>query len=116
MGDAIHAVSPTAGQGASLAMEDAVVLALCLRDIPQWDQACITYERVRRVRVEQVVRYARNLGSWRAMSNPVQVWFWELLMPFFLKRSANSTALDWIYSYKVDWDAPVKATPGPSGI
>jgi hypothetical protein len=48
------------------------------------------------------------------MTNPIQVWFWELLMPFFLKRSANPTALDWIHSYKVDWDAPVEGTPDPA--
>jgi 2-polyprenyl-6-methoxyphenol hydroxylase-like FAD-dependent oxidoreductase len=114
VGDAIHAVSPTAGQGASLAMEDAIVLAYCLRDIPQLEQAFATYEGLRRERVERVVQYARSLGSWRAMTNPIQVWFWELLMPFFLKRSAKPTALDWLYSYKVDWDAPVEGTPDPS--
>ena len=111
VGDAIHAVSPTAGQGASLAMEDAIVLAQCLRDIPEVEQAFATYERLRRERVERVVQYARSLGSWRVMTNPIQVWFWELLMPLFLKRSADPTALDWLYSYKVDWDAPVKGTP-----
>jgi 2-polyprenyl-6-methoxyphenol hydroxylase-like FAD-dependent oxidoreductase len=107
VGDAIHAVSPTAGQGASLAMEDAIVLAQCLRDLPEEEQAFTTYERLRRARVERVVQYARSLGSWRAMTNPIQMWFWELLMPFFLKRSANPTALDWLYSYQVNWDAPV---------
>ncbi len=112
VGDAIHAVSPTAGQGASLAMEDAIVLAQCLRDIPELEQAFATYERLRRERVERMVQYAHSLGSWRAMTNPIQVWFWELLMPFFLKRSANPTATDWVYSFKVDWDAPVEATPG----
>jgi len=114
VGDAIHAVSPTAGQGASLAMEDAIVLAKSLRDIPEWEQAFATYERLRRERVERVVHYARSLGSWRVMTNPIQVWFWELLMPLFLKRSANPTALDWLYSYKVEWDAPVEGTPDPS--
>jgi 2-polyprenyl-6-methoxyphenol hydroxylase-like FAD-dependent oxidoreductase len=112
VGDAIHAVSPNAGQGASLAMEDAIVLAQCLRDIPELEQAFATYERLRRERVERMVQYAHSLGSWRVMTNPIQVWFWELLMPFFLQRSANPTATDWIYSYKVDWDAPVEATPG----
>jgi len=34
IGDAAHAVSPSSGQGASLAAEDAVVLATCLRDVP----------------------------------------------------------------------------------
>jgi 2-polyprenyl-6-methoxyphenol hydroxylase-like FAD-dependent oxidoreductase len=113
VGDAIHAVSPNAGQGASLAMEDAIVLAQCLRDIPELKEAFITYERLRRERVERVVQYAHSLGSWRVMTNPIQIWFWELLMPFFLKRSANPTELDWIYSYKVDWDAPVEGTHDP---
>jgi 2-polyprenyl-6-methoxyphenol hydroxylase-like FAD-dependent oxidoreductase len=112
-GDAIHAVSPTAGQGASLAMEDAIVLAQCLRDIPEVEQAFATYERLRRERVERVVHYAHSLGSWRAMTNPIQAWFWELLMPFFLKRSTNPTALDWLYSYQVDWDAHVEKAPDP---
>ena len=107
-GDAIHAVSPTAGQGASLAMEDAIVLAKSLRDAPEGEQAFATYEHLRRARVERVVQYARSLGSWRAMTNPIQIWFWELLMPLFLKRSTNPTALDWLYSYQVEWDTPVK--------
>ena len=47
------------------------------------------------------------------MTNPIQMWFWELLMPFFLKRSANPTALDWLYSYRVEWHAPVEGTVDP---
>jgi 2-polyprenyl-6-methoxyphenol hydroxylase-like FAD-dependent oxidoreductase len=111
VGDAIHAVSPTAGQGASLAMEDAIVLAQCLRDIPEHEQSFATYEQLRRARVERVVQYGHSLGTWRPMTSPIQAWIWERLMPFFLKRSANPTALDWLYSYQVDWDASV-AVPG----
>jgi 2-polyprenyl-6-methoxyphenol hydroxylase-like FAD-dependent oxidoreductase len=48
VGDAIHAVSPNAGQGPSLAVEDAIVLAKCLRDISDLEQAFATYERLRR--------------------------------------------------------------------
>ena len=33
IGDAAHAPSPSSGQGASMAMEHAVVLAKCLRDV-----------------------------------------------------------------------------------
>src|SRR5690606_490692 len=39
MGDAAHAMSPSAGQGASLAFEDALVLARSLRDLPDPDAA-----------------------------------------------------------------------------
>jgi 2-polyprenyl-6-methoxyphenol hydroxylase-like FAD-dependent oxidoreductase len=107
VGDAIHAVSPTAGQGASLAIEDAIVLAQCLRDLPDGKQAFMAYERLRRARVERVVHYGHSLGTWRPMTSPIQEWFWERLMPLFLRRSANPTALDWLYAYQVDWDASV---------
>jgi 2-polyprenyl-6-methoxyphenol hydroxylase-like FAD-dependent oxidoreductase len=107
VGDAIHAVSPNAGQGASLAIEDAIVLAKCLRDIPDHALAFATYERLRRERVERMVQYARRLGQGKVMTNPIQIWFRDMLMPFFLKRFANPAALDWGYSYHVDWDEPV---------
>ena len=35
VGDAAHAPSPSSGQGASMALEDAVELARCLRDVPR---------------------------------------------------------------------------------
>ncbi|MEU2778350.1 FAD-dependent oxidoreductase [Streptomyces sp. NPDC007162] len=52
LGDAAHAASPAAGQGASMALEDAVVLAKCLRDLPDTDSALTRYESLRRERVE----------------------------------------------------------------
>ena len=107
VGDAIHAVSPGAGQGASLAIEDAIVLAKCLRDREDHALAFAIYERLRRARVEHMVRYGRSLGQAKVMTNPIQVWFRDMLMPFFLKRFANPAALDWVYSYKVDWDEHV---------
>lgn len=103
IGDAVHAVSPNSGQGASLAVEDAIVLAKCLRDISDLDQAFATYEHLRRTRVERVVKYGRSTGQAKVMTNPVQVGFRDMLAPLFLKFFANPAALDWVYSYKVDW-------------
>jgi 2-polyprenyl-6-methoxyphenol hydroxylase-like FAD-dependent oxidoreductase len=54
IGDAAHAPSPSSGQGASLAVEDGVVLAQCLRDEPGIPQAFTSFERIRRRRVERV--------------------------------------------------------------
>ena len=110
VGDAVHAVSPNAGQGASLAMEDAIVLAKCLRDSSDLEQAFSTYEHLRRGRVERVVKYGRSTGQAKVMTNPVQVWFRDLLAPLFLKFFANPAALDWVYSYQVDWDESVGNT------
>jgi 2-polyprenyl-6-methoxyphenol hydroxylase-like FAD-dependent oxidoreductase len=107
LGDAVHAVSPSAGQGASLAIEDAIVLAKCLRDSEDLSQAFATYERLRRERVERMVRYGRSTGQAKVITNPIGVWFRDLLTPFFLKHFANPAALDWVYSYTVDWDEQV---------
>ncbi|WP_260637644.1 FAD-dependent oxidoreductase [Streptomyces angustmyceticus] len=52
IGDAAHAASPATGQGASMALEDAVVLAKSLRDAPDLDSALSLYEACRRPRVD----------------------------------------------------------------
>jgi 2-polyprenyl-6-methoxyphenol hydroxylase-like FAD-dependent oxidoreductase len=52
IGDAAHAASPATGQGASMALEDAVVLAKALRDAGSTEAAFHAYERLRRPRVE----------------------------------------------------------------
>ncbi|MEW2296120.1 NAD(P)/FAD-dependent oxidoreductase [Streptomyces sp. NPDC006743] len=52
VGDAAHAASPATGQGASMALEDAVVLAKCLRDSPDHPTALTLYESLRRPRTE----------------------------------------------------------------
>lgn len=52
VGDAAHAASPATGQGASMALEDAVVLAKSLRDAPDIDAGLTLYETLRRPRVE----------------------------------------------------------------
>src|SRR5262249_5554402 len=44
IGDAAHAIGPHVGQGASLALEDAFVLAKCLRDLPQATRAFDAFE------------------------------------------------------------------------
>jgi 2-polyprenyl-6-methoxyphenol hydroxylase-like FAD-dependent oxidoreductase len=108
VGDAIHAVAPSAGQGASLAVEDAIVLAKCLQDVPDLSQAFATYEQLRRARVERMVKHGRNAGQGKVITNPIAVCLRDLLTPFFLKLFANPAALDWVYSYTVDWEEKVQ--------
>jgi 2-polyprenyl-6-methoxyphenol hydroxylase-like FAD-dependent oxidoreductase len=100
VGDSAHATSPHIGQGASLALEDAAVLARCLRDIPDLEQAFSTYQDLRQERVETLVKKARRMGD-RKIPNPIMGWFRDLMLPFFLKHGAGS--MDWVYSYKVEW-------------
>src|SRR5215472_18676756 len=61
-GDAAHAPSSSSGQGASLAIESAIVLARCLRDLP-YDQAFAAYETLRRPRVERVIKETTRKNS-----------------------------------------------------
>jgi FAD-dependent urate hydroxylase len=107
IGDAVHATSPNSGQGASMALEDALVLAKCLRDIPDAEVAFAAYERLRRERVERVVAYSRRIGQSKAISNPVGRWLRDQIMPFALKHFANPESYAWLYTYHVDWDEKV---------
>jgi 2-polyprenyl-6-methoxyphenol hydroxylase-like FAD-dependent oxidoreductase len=116
VGDAAHATSPSAGQGASLALEDAIMLAKCVRDLPELEDAFAAYERRRRARAERIVRSSRARGQNKAITNPIMRRLRDLTLPFFLKRFANSDSLNWLYDYKVDWDEPLEeAAYGATG-
>jgi len=106
IGDAIHATSPNAGQGASLALEDALMLARCVRDIGNLEEAFRHFELLRRERVEKIVKYSRSIGQRKHATNPVQVFFRDLMLPFFLKQ-ANRQSHAWMYDYRVNWNDKV---------
>ena len=105
VGDSAHATSPHAGQGASMALEDAVMLGKCLRDVTDLDAAFAKYESLRKDRVEKLVKSARRTGNSKTITNPIAIALRDLLMPVFLKRLAGSAELEWVHSYKVDWNA-----------
>ncbi|MFB0617621.1 FAD-dependent oxidoreductase [Streptomyces sp. AGS-58] len=74
VGDAAHAASPATGQGASMALEDAVVLAKALRDLPDPPTALAEYERFRRPRVEHNITVSGGLSrGTRPPSGPAAV-------------------------------------------
>jgi 2-polyprenyl-6-methoxyphenol hydroxylase-like FAD-dependent oxidoreductase len=98
-GDAAHATSPSSGQGASLAIEDAIVLARCLRDSGDHRQAFERFEAERRPRVERVVAYSRTISNSKA-AGPVARVFRDLMLPIFLKKSASQESLAWMYRYQ----------------
>jgi 2-polyprenyl-6-methoxyphenol hydroxylase-like FAD-dependent oxidoreductase len=101
IGDAAHATSPHAGQGASLALEDAVTLARCLRASTDPAAAFPAFERLRRRRVERLVREARRQGS-RKVAGPFGRRFRDLMLPLFIGLGVRS--LRKTYAYRVDWD------------
>jgi 2-polyprenyl-6-methoxyphenol hydroxylase-like FAD-dependent oxidoreductase len=105
IGDAAHATSPHAGQGASLAIEDALVLAQCLRDHGDVTQAFARFEALRRERVEKIVKYARRMGHSKTISSRFALKLRDATLPFVLKHFATPEARAWIYAYRVDWKA-----------
>lgn len=105
IGDAAHAMSPSAGQGASLAMEDAMALAMCLRDVDDPLRALETYERLRRPRVEAIALQARRNGSGKAPSGRASLWLRDLLLPVFLRLGGKSQSRG--YAYRLDWESRV---------
>ena len=63
MGDAAHPMTPNLGQGACQAIEDAVVLAACLKTNAPVEDALLQYERRRMARTTQIVLSSRRLGA-----------------------------------------------------
>jgi 2-polyprenyl-6-methoxyphenol hydroxylase-like FAD-dependent oxidoreductase len=102
VGDAAHAMTPSAGQGASMALEDAMVVAQCLRDVDDPGRAFAAFERARRARVEKTVAQSRRNGSGKAISGPVREWFRDRMLPFFLRLGAKQQASQ--YAHRIDWE------------
>lgn len=102
IGDAAHATSPSAGQGASMVCEDAVMLAKCLRDQPDRSLALAEFEAARRARVEKVVAYSRKLSNSKT-AGPVGRVIRDLTMPLALKLFASKQAHAWMYTYHIDF-------------
>ena len=106
VGDAAHAPSPTSGQGASMAAEDGVVLAQCLRDLPSIPEALAAYEGRRRARVERIVAQGARTGSAKT-PGPVGRVLRDLALPLVFRFLVTDRSTAWIYDHHIDWDAPV---------
>lgn len=103
VGDAAHAASPNAGHGASMAMEDAVVLAKCLRDGSDVAAAFRAYEGQRRERVERLVATSARMGG-TATPGPIKRILRDMAIRKRLKAGPRNTAA-WLTQHHIDWDA-----------
>lgn len=107
IGDAAHAVSPASGQGCSLAAEDAIVLAQCLRDLPSVPAALAHYENLRRDRVERVVAWGSRMSNSKKQGI-VGRFMRDLVVPIIM-RSADSprsmAKMSWLFEHHIEWAA-----------
>lgn len=100
IGDAAHAMTPFAAQGAGMAIEDAATLAACLAETPaNVPYALTNWEQQRKPRVAKVARRgALNHLAWHA-SGPVAL---ARNLVLKLRPSRRLAAdLDWLYGWRV---------------
>lgn len=103
VGDAAHATSPTSGQGASLALEDSLILARSLRDYKDTELALTAYETSRRGRVEKVAKLARRANMTK-VAGPILRNMQDVMMPLVFKYIVRPDAENWLYQYQICWD------------
>ena len=111
VGDAVHAPSNSSGQGASLAIESAIQLARCLRDIDHPPAAFAAYERLRRHRVERIAARAARVNQAKA-PGPIAQTVMPILMPLLIKTVMNpEKSIGPVQRYRIDWHTPVTGDP-----
>lgn len=97
IGDAAHGISPHIGQGASLALEDTVVIAEQLKLNKECEAAFQAFQSERQSRVERIIKNARKVGHTKTKTNPIAAWFRDLFIGYFISRQIQQ--LDWIYGW-----------------
>ena len=107
VGDAVHAPSNSTGQGASLAMESAIQLARCLRDVPDVPSAFLAYERLRRPRVEKIAARGARISHAKA-PGPIAARMMRLLLPVMLATMNVEKTMAAEQRYTIDWDTPLQ--------
>lgn len=101
IGDALHAPSPSSGQGASMALEDAVVLASCLRDgrgTPT--DRFAAFESARRKRVERIVADGARSSSSKT-AGPVARVFQDAMLRWVFRHLVTEKSTAATYDYRV---------------
>jgi 2-polyprenyl-6-methoxyphenol hydroxylase-like FAD-dependent oxidoreductase len=97
IGDAAHATSPHAGQGASLALEDALRLARLLQDGQELGATFQTFESERRPRAERMVAVARRNGNQKGEFSPTGAWIRNQIFKMLIPLASRGQ--NWMYSY-----------------
>jgi 2-polyprenyl-6-methoxyphenol hydroxylase-like FAD-dependent oxidoreductase len=110
IGDAAHAMNPTAGQGASTSLEDAMYLAKLLRQSPdRLEKVFAEFEQQRRPRVEKIIAKAQSLSKDKKPAGPVVTFLRNKFMTVFFTLFGERM-MDELYAYKIEWNEPDRVT------
>jgi salicylate hydroxylase len=104
VGDAAHPVG--AGQGASMAIEDAIVLAQRLATAPA-PEALVAYEDARRPRINRMLKAGQDNRARKKADGRLRRRTTDAVMSFGLKHFYEN-ATGWLYTYDVG-ELPVRA-------
>jgi 2-polyprenyl-6-methoxyphenol hydroxylase-like FAD-dependent oxidoreductase len=106
IGDAAHAPAPSSGQGASMALEDGVLLAMALRDRPTIEAAFEAFEAGRRERVERIVAQGARSSSSKTPGR-IGSLFRDAFMRLAFRYLITERSLAWMYDHRIDRGAAV---------
>ncbi|MGV0105077.1 FAD-dependent monooxygenase [Nostoc sp. DSM 114160] len=99
LGDAAHPTLPTMGQGACMAIEDALVVTQCLLEHSDPAAALRQYESRRLVRTKKIVEQSLLIGKVAQLENPVVVAVRNTLMKLLSQQFDNDYRA--IHAYRV---------------
>ncbi|MEM7163814.1 MAG: FAD-dependent monooxygenase [Planctomycetota bacterium] len=100
LGDAAHATTPNLGQGACMAIEDAVVVARSLAEHDTHEAAFQAYEAARLRRCNRVTRSSRFLGRVLQLENPLLI----KLRNFAMRRGSERSQMQrlaWLLEHQL---------------
>jgi len=101
IGEAAHAVSPNSGQGASLALEDAMYLcAIAGRITPRPSSVS---SRDRKPRVERIVGAGRRAASDKEIVSPLKSKIRNFMIGMMV-RLFGIPGQDWAFRYRIQWE------------
>jgi 2-polyprenyl-6-methoxyphenol hydroxylase-like FAD-dependent oxidoreductase len=112
IGDAAHAPAPSSGQGASMAMEDGVLLAIALRDTGSIEAAFTAFEAARRDRVERIVAQGARSSSSKTpgrIGSAVR----DVVLRLVFRFAVTERSMAWMYDARIRWDRPLTEQPKP---
>lgn len=98
MGDAAHPMAPFMGQGANMAIENAVCIAECLTNYKDVASALLAYEKKRMQRCYRMVKFSHMLGKMGHLENPIACWLRDIATRIMMKK--NSSSGKWIFDYE----------------
>ena len=99
LGDAAHPMTPNMGQGACQAIEDAVVLAACLKAENDVNAALHTYEARRLKRTNKIVQQSLRIGRVALLEQPLAANARNTLFKVMPTRLMLKQ-LDWVLKYE----------------